>query len=67
VLFATAKQTVDGSARPAVGSYAENQKISAIRKVFLRGIGTPLLNIEVFWGEYCVFEKVRYLRARAFV
>ncbi|VDO98253.1 unnamed protein product [Soboliphyme baturini] len=42
---------------PAVGSYAENQKISAVRKVFHRGIVTPLFNIEQIWGEYCTFEK----------
>uniref|UniRef100_A0A915J6H3 Cleavage stimulation factor subunit 3 n=1 Tax=Romanomermis culicivorax TaxID=13658 RepID=A0A915J6H3_ROMCU len=42
---------------PAVGTFAENQKISAIRKVYLKGIATPLLNIEILWGEYCVFER----------
>uniref|UniRef100_A0A914X8Q0 Suppressor of forked domain-containing protein n=1 Tax=Plectus sambesii TaxID=2011161 RepID=A0A914X8Q0_9BILA len=42
---------------PAVGQYAENQKISAVRKVYQRGIVTPMLNIEQLWAEYCSFEK----------
>ena len=33
----------------AIGSYAENQKISAIRKIYQRGILTPMLNIESLW------------------
>ena len=33
----------------AVGSYAENQKISAIRKIFHRGVLTPMLNVESLW------------------
>ena len=33
----------------AVGSYAENQKIAAIRKVYQRAVLTPMLNIEVIW------------------
>ena len=33
----------------AVGSYAENQKISAIRKIYQRGIVNPMINIEQFW------------------
>lgn len=33
----------------AVGSYAENQKISAIRKIYQRGIVNPMINIEQLW------------------
>ena len=33
----------------AVGSYAENQKITAIRKVYQRGIVNPMVNIENLW------------------
>jgi cleavage stimulation factor subunit 3 len=33
----------------APGSYAENQKISAIRKVYQRGVINPMNNIEQFW------------------
>ena len=33
----------------AVGSYAENQKITAIRKVYQRGIVNPMINIEQLW------------------
>ncbi|KAI1723094.1 cleavage stimulation factor subunit 3 [Ditylenchus destructor] len=42
---------------PAVGQYAENQRISAIRKVYQRGIATPLVGIEQLWNEYCAYEK----------
>lgn len=34
-----------------VGSYAENQKISAIRKIYHRGIIIPMLNVENLWYE----------------
>ena len=33
----------------AVGSYAENQKITAIRKVYQRGVVNPMANIESLW------------------
>lgn len=33
----------------AVGSYAENQKIMAIRKVYHRGVVNPMINIENLW------------------
>ncbi len=33
----------------AMGSYAENQKITAIRKVYQRGIVNPMINIEQLW------------------
>ncbi|XP_072378977.1 protein suppressor of forked [Diabrotica undecimpunctata] len=41
----------------AVGSYAENQKISAIRKVYQRGIITPMTGMETFWKDYIAFEQ----------
>ena len=33
----------------AVGSYLENQKIAAIRKVYQRGIVNPMIHIEQLW------------------
>nr|CAG4643764.1 EOG090X026K [Lepidurus arcticus] len=41
----------------AIGSYAENQKISAIRKVYQRGVVTPILSIEQLWKDYLSFEQ----------
>ncbi|KAH9493981.1 Cleavage stimulation factor subunit 3 [Dermatophagoides farinae] len=41
----------------AQGSYAENQKISAVRRVYQRGIIIPMLNIETFWKEYLAYEQ----------
>ncbi len=35
----------------AVGSYHENQKITAIRKVYQKGIVNPMINIEQLWYE----------------
>uniref|UniRef100_A0A1I7XTK8 Suf domain-containing protein n=1 Tax=Heterorhabditis bacteriophora TaxID=37862 RepID=A0A1I7XTK8_HETBA len=43
--------------RPAVGQYAENQRISAVRKIYQRGVATPMLNIETLWQDYCNYEK----------
>ena len=44
--------------REAVGSYAENQRITAVRKVFQRGVINPMINIEMLWKDYCNFEVV---------
>ena len=44
--------------REAIGSYAENQRITAVRKVYQRGVVNPMLNIELLWKEYCAFEHV---------
>ena len=44
--------------REAVGSYAENQRITAVRKVYQRGVVNPMINIEAFWKDYCNFENV---------
>ncbi|KAK2187952.1 hypothetical protein NP493_149g04059 [Ridgeia piscesae] len=41
----------------AVGSYAENQRITAVRKVYQRGVVNPMINIEAFWKDYCNFEN----------
>ena len=40
----------------AVGSYAENQRITAVRKVYQRGVITPMLNIEQLWKDYIAYE-----------
>ena len=47
----------------AIGSYAENQRITAVRKVYQRGVVNPMINIELLWKEYCNFEHVRYAAA----
>ncbi|KAK7107878.1 cleavage stimulation factor subunit 3-like [Littorina saxatilis] len=41
----------------AVGSYAENQRISAVRKVYQRGVTNPMIHIEILWKEYCAYEN----------
>lgn len=41
----------------AVGSYAENQKISAVRKVYQRAVITPIIGIETMWKDYIAFEQ----------
>ena len=41
----------------AVGSYAENQKITAIRKVYQKGIVNPMVGIENLWKDYVAFEQ----------
>ena len=43
----------------AVGSYAENQKISAVRKVYQRGVINPMIGMETFWKDYISFEQVQ--------
>lgn len=42
----------------AVGSFAENQKITAVRKVYQKGIMTPMTNVELLWKDYCTYEMV---------
>lgn len=39
-----------------IGSFAENQKITAIRKVYQKAVLTPIIGIEVLWKEYISFE-----------
>ncbi|XP_026478167.1 protein suppressor of forked isoform X2 [Ctenocephalides felis] len=41
----------------AVGSYAENQKISAVRKVYQKAVVTPIIGIEHLWKDYISFER----------
>ncbi|XP_055388076.1 protein suppressor of forked isoform X3 [Condylostylus longicornis] len=41
----------------AVGSYAENQKITAVRKVYQKAVVTPAIGIEALWKEYINFEQ----------
>ncbi|KAL5010433.1 hypothetical protein ScPMuIL_012738 [Solemya velum] len=41
----------------AVGSYAENQRITAVRKVYQRGVVNPMINIEALWKDYCAYEQ----------
>ncbi|XP_005107016.1 cleavage stimulation factor subunit 3 [Aplysia californica] len=41
----------------AVGSYAENQRITAVRKVYQRGVTNPMLNIELLWKDYTAYEN----------
>ena len=39
-----------------IGSYAENQKMEAIRKVYQKGIMTPMANSDLLWKDYFNFE-----------
>eukprot|EP00117_Sycon_ciliatum_P001279 scpid51332/ scgid7007/ Cleavage stimulation factor subunit 3; CF-1 77 kDa subunit; Cleavage stimulation factor 77 kDa subunit len=41
----------------ASGSFAENQKIASIRRVYQRVCSSPILNIDPLWKEYNVFEQ----------
>ncbi|XP_070535055.1 cleavage stimulation factor subunit 3-like [Ptychodera flava] len=41
----------------AVGSYAENQRITAVRRVYQRGCVNPMINIEQLWREYNNYEN----------
>jgi cleavage stimulation factor subunit 3 len=41
----------------AGSSYAENQKISAIRRIYHRGVIIPMLNVENLWKDYIAFEQ----------
>ena len=56
---------VVGGDREAVGSYAENQRITAVRKVYQRGVVNPMLNIEALWKDYGAFENVGVLLGNA--
>lgn len=42
----------------AVGSYAENQRITAVRRVYQRGCVNPMINIEQLWRDYSKYEEV---------
>lgn len=41
----------------AVGSYAENQRITAVRRVYQRGVCNPMVHVEVLWKEYTAYEN----------
>nr|XP_032813917.1 cleavage stimulation factor subunit 3 [Petromyzon marinus] len=41
----------------AVGSYAENQRITAVRRVYQRGCVNPMINIEHLWRDYSKYEE----------
>uniref|UniRef100_A0A8C1DWY4 Cleavage stimulation factor subunit 3 n=1 Tax=Cyprinus carpio carpio TaxID=630221 RepID=A0A8C1DWY4_CYPCA len=41
----------------AVGSYAENQRITAVRRVYQRGCVNPMINIEQLWRDYSKYEE----------
>ncbi|RWS21643.1 cleavage stimulation factor subunit 3-like protein, partial [Leptotrombidium deliense] len=41
----------------AVGSFAENQKITAVRRCYQRGVVNPMINIENFWKDYISYEQ----------
>lgn len=43
--------------REAVGSYAENQRITAVRRVYQRGCVNPMINIEQLWRDYSKYEE----------
>ncbi|CAF3545443.1 unnamed protein product [Adineta steineri] len=34
----------------------ENQIIAAVRKIYHKGIATPMIGVEVFWKDYCKYE-----------
>ncbi|KAH8270703.1 hypothetical protein KR044_006834 [Drosophila immigrans] len=40
----------------AVGNYAENQKITAVRRVYQKAVVTPIVGIEQLWKDYIAFE-----------
>lgn len=47
-----------GPLSEAVGSYAENQRITAVRRVYQRGCVNPMINIEQLWRDYSKYEEV---------
>ena len=42
--------------RPATGSVAESQRIIALRKIYLRAVSIPMVNVEQLWRDYTAFE-----------
>ncbi|EGT53338.1 CBN-SUF-1 protein [Caenorhabditis brenneri] len=42
---------------PAVGQYAENQRITAVRRIYQKVLGTPMHNLDTIWTDYCNYEK----------
>ncbi|CAG2177667.1 unnamed protein product [Oppiella nova] len=41
----------------AIGSYAENQKITAVRRIYQKGVVNPMTSIEAFWKDYITYEQ----------
>lgn len=41
----------------ATGSFAENQKITAVRRIYQKAVLTPIIGIEILWKEYIQFEQ----------
>lgn len=39
------------------GSFAENQRITKVRKIYQRGVITPMSNIESLWKDYNTYEQ----------
>ena len=39
------------------GTFAENQRISQVRKVYQRGVVTPMSNVEGLWKDYNTYEQ----------
>lgn len=52
--------------REAVGSYAENQRITAVRRVYQRGCVNPMINIEQLWRDYSKYEEASELPRSGF-
>lgn len=48
----------------ASGSFAENQKITAIRKVYQKGVMNPMINVDQLWKDYCAFENVKHFKKK---
>ena len=42
----------------ATNSFAEEQKVSAVRKVYQEACSQPLLDVETVWKDYQAFEQV---------
>uniref|UniRef100_A0A1I7TA54 Suf domain-containing protein n=1 Tax=Caenorhabditis tropicalis TaxID=1561998 RepID=A0A1I7TA54_9PELO len=42
---------------PAVGQYAENQRITAVRRVYQKALATPMHNLDAIWADYTAYEK----------
>lgn len=53
--------------REAVGSYAENQRITAVRRVYQRGCVNPMINIEQLWRDYSKYEEASEPPGRPFL
>lgn len=41
----------------ATGSFAENQKITAVRRIYQKAALTPIIGNDILWKEYLQFEQ----------